>query len=255
MSFLKRDVLGNFHIVKRVLILLFGVVGYYRFFVVNRTSFHGLKNLRTLPKRNVLFISNHQTYFMDVFLMYISMASVRNKVKDPRMLWYLFNPFLNFYYVAAIETMKKGLLPKLLSHTGGVLIKRTWRAHGQNVKRNVDPKDTNNIKIALNDGWLVSFPQGTTTAYAKGRKGSAVIIKQTKPIVVPIQINGMRKAFDKTGMKIKKRRTQLSITFKPPMDINYDDSAEEILNQMMAEIGQNDDDLPATIKEKVEENQ
>ncbi|MCB0480723.1 MAG: 1-acyl-sn-glycerol-3-phosphate acyltransferase [Flavobacteriales bacterium] len=255
MKIFKRDVLGNYHILKRILILLFGFIGYYRFFVVNRTTFNGLKHLKGLPKRNVLFISNHQTYFMDVFLMYLSMASVRNGVKNPRMLWYLINPFLNFYYVAAVETMKKGVLPKLLAHTGGVLIKRTWRENGQDVKRKVDNTDLDNIKKALADGWLVSFPQGTTTAYAKGRKGSAVIIKQTKPIVIPIQVNGFRKAFNKSGVRIKKRHTQLSITFKRPLDINFNDSADYILNQMMTAIGQSEDDLPDVLKEKVEENQ
>lgn len=247
--------MGNYQILKRILILIFGTIGYYRFFVVNRTKFEGLENLDNLPHSNVLFISNHQTYFMEVFLMYISMVARRNGVKDPRFGWYLLFPFLNFYYVAAVETMKKGIIPKILTLTGGVLIKRTWREAGKNVRRKVDPKDLENIHKAIQDGWVISFPQGTTTAYAKGRKGSAVLIKQTKPIVVPIQVNGFRKAFDKTGMKIKKRRTQLSITFKSPMNIDYTAGADEILNQMMNEIGQNEEEMPQIIREKVEENQ
>jgi hypothetical protein len=30
------------------------------------------------------------------------------------------------------------------------------------LKKDVNPNDTENIKIALNDGWVITFPQGTT---------------------------------------------------------------------------------------------
>ena len=186
--------------------------------------------------------------------MYFAMSSSRVKVNNPRWFVFLFNP-INFYYVAAIETMSKGIIPKIMSLAGAVSIKRTWRANGKNVKRKVDPTDLENIFKALDDGWVISFPQGTTTAYAKGRKGSAVLIKLGKPVVVPIQINGFRKAFDKSGMKIKKRKTELSIVVKPPMKIDYDAPADTILEQMMNEIGQDDSQLPPIIKEKVNENQ
>jgi hypothetical protein len=45
-------------------------------------------------------------------------------------------------------------------------VERTWRAKGKDViiKKDVNPNDTENIKIALNDGWDY-FPQGTTKSF------------------------------------------------------------------------------------------
>ena len=48
-----------------------------------------------------------------------------------------------------------------------------------------------NIKKALDDGWVITFPQGTTTPFKPIRRGTAHIIKTYKPIVVPIVIDGL----------------------------------------------------------------
>ena len=66
-----------------------------------------------------------------------------------------------------------------------------------NEKREVNPNDTENIKIALKDGWVITFPQGTTKSFKPVRKGTAHIIKQHRPIVVPIVIDGFRRSFEK----------------------------------------------------------
>ena len=66
--------------------------------------------------------------------------------------------------------------------------------------------DISNIGIALDDGWVITFPQGTTTPFKPLRKGTAHIIKNYKPIVVPIVIDGFRRSFDKKGIRIKKKR-------------------------------------------------
>ena len=65
--------------------------------------------------------------------------------------------------------------------------------------------DISNIKKALDDGWVITFPQGTTTPFKPIRKGTAHIIKHYKPVVVPIVIDGFRRAFDKKGIRIKKK--------------------------------------------------
>ena len=52
---------------------------------------------------------------------------------------------------------------------------------------------------------MVTFPQGTTTAFKPIRRGTAHIIKTNKPVVVPIVIDGFRRSFDKKGLQIKKR--------------------------------------------------
>ena len=65
--------------------------------------------------------------------------------------------------------------------------------------------DVSNITTALKDGWVITFPQGTTTPFKPIRRGTAHIIRQNKPIVIPIVIDGFRRSFDKKGLMIKKR--------------------------------------------------
>jgi len=126
----------------------------------------------------------------------------------------------------------------LLAQSGAVTIKRSWRADGKNVRRKVDKKEVENIDIALNDGWVITFPQGTTSPYVPGRIGTAILIKRHEPIVVPIVIDGFRRAFDKKGLKLKKRKTNLKVRIKAPMDINFSDKNEDIMKQIMDAIEQ-----------------
>ena len=85
---------------------------------------------------------------------------------------------------------------------------------------------------------MITFPQGTTKPFAPGRKGTAYIIKHCHPIVVPVVIQGFWRAFNKKGLKFKKKGTLLSVTFKPPLALDYDAPAEEILAQIMDAIEQ-----------------
>jgi 1-acyl-sn-glycerol-3-phosphate acyltransferase len=56
----------------------------------------------------------------------------------------------------------------------------------------------------LKRSWVINFPQGTTKPFAPGRKGTAFLIKQTKPIVIPIIVSGFNVAFDKKGLRLRK---------------------------------------------------
>jgi 1-acyl-sn-glycerol-3-phosphate acyltransferase len=146
---------------------------------------------------------------------------------------YLWQPKLNIYYVAAKETMKAGLLPRILAYVGSVSIERTWRSKGQDVQRQVKMSDISNIGVALNDGWVITFPQGTTTPFKPIRKGTAHIIKKYKPIVIPIVIDGFRRSFDKKGIRIKKRNILQSMEIKTPLDIDYEtESVESIVEKI-----------------------
>ena len=145
---------------------------------------------------------------------------------------------VNMFFVAAEETMKSGFLPKILGLAGAISIKRTWREAGKEINRKVDANDTDSIEKALKTGWVITFPQGTTKPYADGRKGTSHIIKNYKPIVVPVVINGFRRAFDKKGLFIKKRNTELQITIKKPLDIDYSDNVENVLHRVMDSIEQ-----------------
>jgi len=234
-----KNVFGQWKILKSLLISILGIITWPRYVWTNKSVIAGMDVLRRLPDQNVLFVSNHQTYFSDVILMYHAFGAAKwNFKRGIRNPIYLLAPKLNVYYVAAAETMKSGLLPKLFAYGGAITVERTWRASGHAVEREVNPKDPENISKAVKTGWLVTFPQGTTKAFEKGRKGTAHIIKQNKPIVVPVNIDGFRRAFDKKGLKIKKKDTRLLMKFYQPLDIDYDAPAEEILEQVMVAIKQ-----------------
>ncbi len=233
------DAFGNSLLIKRLLIFVFGGIAQYRFNWANKTVVHNSSVLKHLPKQNVLFVSNHQTYFADVTAMYqvfcCAKWGVYNTINFP---FFLLNPKLNIYFIAARETMKAGLLPKLFAYVGSVSIKRSWREAGKQVDRGVDPSDITKIFTALKAGWVVTFPQGTTTPFVPGRRGTAHIIKEQKPIVVPVVIDGFRRAFDKKGLFLKKKGITLSMKFKDPLDIDYDQSSAQILDQIMHSIEQ-----------------
>lgn len=163
--------------------------------------------------------------------------------KPNRLSWrgFVFLPKSNIYYVAAEETMKSGFLPKLFQYGGAITVQRTWREAGQEIQRAVNLKDTSNIQKALNDGWVITFPQGTTKPFVQGRKGTAHIILEERPIVVPVVIDGLRRAFDKKGLLIKKRGGTIRITFKSPLGINFSDGPEDLMHHIMDSIEQSED--------------
>ena len=237
----KKDTFGHIVLLKKMLITLLGAFTYPRLNWLNKLKVEGTEHLDKLDGCNVLFVSNHHTYFADVFAFFHVFCSsrwgFRNKINNPL---YLLKPKSNIYYIAAEETMNAGLLPKIFAYTGSVSIKRTFREAGKDVNRQVDLKDISNIGKALTDGWVITFPQGTTTPFAKGRRGTVHIIKKYKPVVVPVVIDGFRTAFNKTGLKLKKTGTELSFKIKAPMDINYEEDADTMLAKIMDAIEQSE---------------
>ena len=101
--------------------------------------------------------------------------------------------------------MKDGWLPKILSYAGSIPIERTWRDGGKDVVRSVNKANIKAINKALEDGWVITFPQGTTKPWMPVRKGTAHIIKTNRPVVIPIVIDGFRRSFDRKGLYLKKR--------------------------------------------------
>jgi len=158
--------------------------------------------------------------------------------------------------VAAKETMREGLLPRILSYVGAITVERTWRAKGQDVQREVNPNDTENIRIALEDGWVITFPQGTTKSFKPVRKGTAHIIKQHKPIVVPIVIDGFRRSFDKKGLRMKKKGILQSFIIKEPLAIDYEnDTIEQIVEKVEFAIEQHPSFLKVIPAEDMDEQE
>ncbi|WP_266362410.1 lysophospholipid acyltransferase family protein [Tellurirhabdus rosea] len=236
----EKDPFGNMLLIKRILISLIGWFTYFRYTLYNRIKIEGMEHLKDLPINNVIFLSNHQTYFADVIAFYHIFCAAkwnyRNTIFPP---FYLLAPRARNYYVAASETMKGGIVPRLFSLGGAIQIERSWRAKGQDVKREVDRSASDKIGKALEHGWVVSFPQGTTSPYAPVRKGTAHLLKESNPIVVPIVINGFRRAFDKKGLRFKKRNTTLTIRIKPPMEYSPDEDVDALVDKVRDAIEQN----------------
>jgi 1-acyl-sn-glycerol-3-phosphate acyltransferase len=239
-SFIER--LKNFKLVRKLVYFIVGMASYPGLMWVNKLKISGTEHIKNLPRQKVLFVSNHQTYFADVisFLQIFSAVKwgKRNRLGLP---YYLLNPFTRVNYVAAEETMKGSFISRLFLLAGGITVKRTWNKDSRVQRKGLDASDTRKIFTALENNWVITFPQGTTKPFAPGRKGTALIIKQIKPIVVPVVISGFWRAFNKTGLKFKKKGTALSVTFKAPLHIDYDAPVEEILKQVMDAIEQSKD--------------
>jgi 1-acyl-sn-glycerol-3-phosphate acyltransferase len=256
MGLFKRSPFGHILFIKKWVIRVLGIMSHRRYRGFNELQIEGSEIIRTLPSNNVLFISNHQTYFADVVAMvHVFNASLKGREDNIKDVLYLWHPKMNIYYVAAKETMQSGLLPRIMAYAGAITVERTWRAKGKDVteKRDVNPNDSENIKIALADGWVITFPQGTTKSFKPVRKGTAHIIKQHRPIVVPIVIDGFRRSFDKKGLRMKKKGILQSFIIKEPLDIDYDnDTIEEIVEKVEYAIEQHPSFLKVIPVEEIE---
>jgi len=259
MGLFKRNPFGHILFVKKWLIRIFGAVTHRRYRGFNELHIEGSNIIRGLPDTNVLFISNHQTYFADVVSMFhVFNASLSGRDNTIKNIGYLWQPKMNIYYVAAKETMNAGLLPRILSYVGAISVERTWRAKGIDVteKRDINPNDTENIRIALADGWVITFPQGTTKSFKPVRKGTAHIIKQHRPIVVPIVIDGFRRSFDKKGLRMKKKGILQSFIIKEPLEIDYEnETIDEIVEKIEYAIEQHCSFLKVISVEEIEEQE
>ncbi|MGV7107785.1 lysophospholipid acyltransferase family protein [Flavobacterium sp. U410] len=255
MGLFKRNTFGQILFLKKWLIRFAGAMTHKRYRGFNELKIEGSDILRSLPENNVLFISNHQTYFADVVAMFhVFNAALKGRENNIKNVGYLWNPKMNLYYVAAKETMQEGLLPRILAYAGAITVERTWRAKGQDVKRDVNPNDTENIKMALEDGWVITFPQGTTRSFKPVRKGTAHIILQHKPIVVPIVIDGFRRSFDRKGLRIKKKGILQSFVIKEPLQIDYEtETVESLVEKIEFAIEQHPSLLKVIPAEVIEE--
>jgi 1-acyl-sn-glycerol-3-phosphate acyltransferase len=242
MNFWKR--MAEYKLVRKIVYMIVGVFSYPGLAIVNKIKINGTEHIENLEKNNVLFVSNHQTYFADVITFLHIFCAVKwrkkNKLGIP---YYLLNPFTSVYYVAAEETMKSSWISRLFTLAGALTVRRTWKKDGAETRRGLDPSDTRKIERALNRAWVITFPQGTTKPFAPGRKGTAYIIKHCKPTVIPVVINGFWRAFNKKGLKFKKKGTLLSVTFKPALNIDYEAAPEVILAQVMNAIEQSKDHM------------
>jgi 1-acyl-sn-glycerol-3-phosphate acyltransferase len=232
------DKLKNIRLVRALVYAIVGSVSYPGLNIINRIKIEGTEHLRNLPKKNVLFVSNHQTYFAEViaFLHIFVQLNGGNKTNWVSLLFT--QSFTSVFFVSAAETMKESWLTRLFELAGSITVKRTWNEGSKEVRQGLDVSDTRKIDRALKSSWVINFPQGTTKAFAPGRKGTVLLIRQNNPIVIPIIISGFNKAFDKKGLKLVNKGTPLTVTFKAPLEIDYNATNDEMMETIMLAIGQ-----------------
>src|SRR6187397_779371 len=119
--------LKRVRIVRAVVYAIVGFVSYPGLVWINRLKISGTENIAHLPRRKVLFVSNHQTYFADVITFLHIFCAVKwgkkNRLGIP---YYLLNPFTRVYYVAAEETMRGNFISRFFTLGGAITVKRTW---------------------------------------------------------------------------------------------------------------------------------
>jgi len=169
--------------VRRGLIAGFGVgftVPYLA--ILNDVQVEGDEILPELPRRNVVFLANHQTYFMEA-IAFFDLVYVRHQLP-------LEDPVLRFS--AAEETMKKNLFTALMSLAGGVTFRRSFREGGTDIRRPVDLDGVVRVREAIHEGWLLHFPAGTTKKGAPIRSGVARLLHEARAVAVPVRVDGFR---------------------------------------------------------------
>jgi 1-acyl-sn-glycerol-3-phosphate acyltransferase len=230
---LKKNIFGQTIFLKRLIIGFVGLIT-HRTFRSKRFEIKGSKNLVNLPSTNVLFVSNHQTYFYDVIAMlHVFNSSVKGRIDSLKKPKYLISPKTNLYYIASLETMKKSIITKLLTYAGAVLVQRSWRESGESVSRDIRSEDPDKIKLALKDGWVITFPRGTTDNSKPIRKGTAHIIKNNDPLIVPVNLIGFKEVFQRNGLKVINRKNFFSIEIMKPLQIDMTKkSIEEITTEL-----------------------
>ena len=230
---MKKNIFGQSIFLKRFIIGFIGLIT-HRTFRNKRFVIRGSKNLFNLPETNVLFVSNHQTYFYDVIAMlHVFNSSVKGRIDSVKRPKYLINPKTNLYYIASLETMKKSLITKLLTYAGAVLVQRSWRDSGESVSRDIRLEDPDKIKLALQDGWVITFPRGTTDNSKPIRKGTAHIIKTNNPLIVPIHLKGFKAVFQRNGLRVINRKKDFSIEIMKPLRI---DMTKKSIEEITAEL-------------------
>ena len=181
-------------------------IPYFR--LLNRVRVIGDAIIDKLPRKNVVFLSNHQTYFMEAMAIF-DVVYVGHHLP-------LENPFMRFS--AATETMKHNPLTQLFTKAGGVTFRRSFREGGKEVKRAVDFEGVAKVEEAIANGWLLHFPAGTTQKGAPLRPGVAQLLHRTKAVAVPLRVDGFRDLLLYKQVPGKVLR-KCHLTLHPPLDL------------------------------------
>lgn len=115
--------------------------------------------------------------------------------------------------------MGRNLLTVLFRKAGGVTFRRSFREGGAEITRPVDLEGVARVEKAIETGWLLHFPAGTTQPGAPLRKGIAQILHRTRAIAVPVRVDGFRRLLLHKQLPGKLFR-KCSLTIHPPLDLS-----------------------------------
>jgi 1-acyl-sn-glycerol-3-phosphate acyltransferase len=201
--------------------------------LLNRVHVEGDEILERLPLRNVVFLANHQTYFLEA-MAFFDVVYVRHGLPLER-------PLLRF--AAAEETMNRNPLTSLMKLAGAVTLRRSFREGSQDIQRPVDLDGAARVVEAIRSGWLLHFPAGTTKRGAPLRPGVARLLHATRAVAVPVRLDGFR------GLVLAKQIPgklfeNCTIRFHAPVDLSAfcaapytKESGGEVLARLEALIG------------------
>src|SRR5688572_2505140 len=121
-----RERLKEMNFVRKFVYAVVGIFSYPGLAIVNKLRISGTEHLKDLPKQNVLFVSNHQTYFADVItFLHIFCAIKWGKMNRLGIPYYLLNPFTRVNYVAAEQTMNGSWISRLFTLAGALTLKKS----------------------------------------------------------------------------------------------------------------------------------
>ena len=123
MQFIKRNPFGHILFIKKWIIRIIGAYSHRRYRGFNELKIEGSEIIRDLKDSNVLFISNHQTYFADATaIIHVINAALDGRNNTIKNISYIWKPKMNLYFIAAKETMRDGFIPRILSFAGSIPI-------------------------------------------------------------------------------------------------------------------------------------
>ena len=157
--------------IKSLLYFIIGLFSYPGINIISRLNIKGMEKLKHLPRENVMFVSNHQTYFADVItIIHIFCAASWGKKKKLGIPFYLLKPFTKIKYVAAAATMNSTFISRFFTLAGAITVKRAWNASAGEVRKGLELGDTREIARALESNWVINFPQGNNNAFCTWKK-------------------------------------------------------------------------------------
>src|SRR5256714_11170651 len=168
------------------------------FFVLNRTTVKGRKNVGTEP--NTLLLSNHQS-MLDSFLVGLAAFYPRSWIQARQVPW---DP-------AAAENFYR---PPILAWLADNW-KCIWVQPGRR-----DLHALHRMIQVLPHGVMTLFPEGTRTrdgSVGPGQAGTGLLILATRARVIPVAIEGMREVLP-IGSSVPRIFKRIPVTYGRPVD-------------------------------------